>query len=395
MSKETLSWSIDGEFICEIARTWFWDENRPYEKSEELLLSALGTDEITLEEKKRIAQDIIEGRKKLVGINTCTLEDDNERIRPISNKIEELKSKVLLNEIIEDMQVHALRYIDPYSTVKSVKAAKENKNIYTYEDAYDYFCFNELDFHKNNDLSKFYPNTKCGLWLFDYPEMIAKCYKKKAPLEGSDEAREFWEAIYDKIKDWTGEFRERNARYIASIKLNEEKEQLRKKQFNEAYQKIRMGLGLEKQNELKNKNSNLMTSEEYIEYLISKEPGRLDHRIIPDDMEKFEGLIRPDGAFFSCEFGGHNIKAFHYIAAYYKEFGFSSRNEVYKQVPMDQALDYLIEAGWIATRYMPSIGNYISAKQDIHYEPTKEQKNSAWNVIVKHDCIVSNTKIIL
>ena len=35
---ETLHWSIDGEFICEMARTWFWDENRPYEKSEELLL---------------------------------------------------------------------------------------------------------------------------------------------------------------------------------------------------------------------------------------------------------------------------------------------------------------------------------------------------------------------
>ena len=61
---EYLQWQIDGEFICNIARTWFWDENRPYEKSEELLLSALGTDEITLDEKKRIAQDIIEGRNK-------------------------------------------------------------------------------------------------------------------------------------------------------------------------------------------------------------------------------------------------------------------------------------------------------------------------------------------
>ena len=38
---ERLQWKISGEFICNVARQWFWDENRPYEKSEELLLAAL------------------------------------------------------------------------------------------------------------------------------------------------------------------------------------------------------------------------------------------------------------------------------------------------------------------------------------------------------------------
>ena len=40
-----LQFKIDGEFICRLARTWFWDENRPYEKCEELLLDCLNTDE--------------------------------------------------------------------------------------------------------------------------------------------------------------------------------------------------------------------------------------------------------------------------------------------------------------------------------------------------------------
>lgn len=50
---EYLQFKVDGEFVCKLARTWFWDENRPYEKCEELLLSCLGTDEITSEERKK------------------------------------------------------------------------------------------------------------------------------------------------------------------------------------------------------------------------------------------------------------------------------------------------------------------------------------------------------
>lgn len=49
-----LSFKIQGEFVCHLARSWFWDENREYEKCEELLLSCLMTDEISEEEKKKI-----------------------------------------------------------------------------------------------------------------------------------------------------------------------------------------------------------------------------------------------------------------------------------------------------------------------------------------------------
>lgn len=81
---DELHFSIEGEFITNVARSWFWDEDKPYEKSEELLMSCMcgGSDT----EKRVTCQDIIEGRKKLVGINEFELVDDNENVRPISKK---------------------------------------------------------------------------------------------------------------------------------------------------------------------------------------------------------------------------------------------------------------------------------------------------------------------
>ena len=61
--EKTLHMSISGDFITRIARSWFWDENRPYEKSEALLLCALNGNGLSEDEMKVICRDIIEGRK--------------------------------------------------------------------------------------------------------------------------------------------------------------------------------------------------------------------------------------------------------------------------------------------------------------------------------------------
>lgn len=96
-----VGWRIDGEFITQLAREWLWLERKPYEKAEELLLSCLVTDQITDTEKKDIAQQILEGRKKLVGINTFSLEEDRENIRPLSELLQ--KTEVELDESMNSM----------------------------------------------------------------------------------------------------------------------------------------------------------------------------------------------------------------------------------------------------------------------------------------------------
>lgn len=89
---EKLNFAIDGEFLTNIARDWFWNMNKSYKKCEELLLSCMaGGSE---EEKRHVCQDIIEGRKKLVGINEFELVDDNGKVRPLGQKVEELQRNI-------------------------------------------------------------------------------------------------------------------------------------------------------------------------------------------------------------------------------------------------------------------------------------------------------------
>lgn len=382
---EYLQWKIDGEFICDIARQWFWEENRDYEKCEELLLSALGTDELTLEEKKEIARDIIEGKKKLVGVNECVLVDDNKNVRHIQDKIKKINQKMLIDKIRSDMNVNAINYVDPYSTVKSVKSAKI-KDVTTYEEVYNYFCFSEFDYDKRRDFTENDGITKCGLWLLDNPELVAKYYHRCASSSSDD----FWSKMYEAIKD-DERFKERNNKYLAFLRMKEDNERNLKEQLDKQYDKMIKT----RTTSTKIKDFNEMTSEEYIEYLSSKEPGNLDYRLIPDNLEKFEGLIDKEGNFYSCEFGGHNIKAYYIIVAYYQKFGFKTREDAMSELKPDRALDNLLDAGWMATRYLPSMGCYLSYKRDIYFRPTKEQKNTIWNTIVKHDCYVQNTNIIV
>ena len=387
---EALHWKIDGEFICNLARIWFWDENRPYEKSEELLISEMGTDEISLEEKKKIAQDIIEGKKKLVGINTFTLKEDNEKVRLITEKIEELKRKLLIDEIKNHIKLYAIRYVDPYSTVKSFQSAIEN-NITTYDEVYDYFCFNEFDYDKENNLLESHSKTKCGLWLLDHPEIVADYYGKTAPLENSDEAKEFWESIYNAIKDIEDDaFKERNKFYTTIMKIKEENRKRKQKYFDKQYQKIKqMYL------EIDQKDPMNMTEDEYTSYLIEQNPGDINYRIIPDNYEEFDGLISPKGEFYSCQLGHHNIKAYNIILTKFKEFGYQTREEANKSVKIDKALDKLILYNWMATRYLPGIGAYLTYREDLNFKATDEQKDVIWKTIAKHNVYVNYVGVIL
>lgn len=91
-----MQFHIDSAFLTDIARSWFWNEKMPYEKSEELLMCCLNTDKLSLEEKKAICKDVIEGRKKFVGIDECQIVDDGKNVRTID---EELKNHTRYNAI--------------------------------------------------------------------------------------------------------------------------------------------------------------------------------------------------------------------------------------------------------------------------------------------------------
>lgn len=88
---EQLHFSMDGEFLTAIARDWFWNMDKPYKKCEELLLSCMTGG--NKEEKRHVCQDIIEGRKKLVGVNEFELVDDNVMFVPSGRRLRSFNTR--------------------------------------------------------------------------------------------------------------------------------------------------------------------------------------------------------------------------------------------------------------------------------------------------------------
>ena len=98
---EKIPFVVSGEFITNLVRDWLWEEKRPLKVCIDFLSDALG---LETTEQKNIAVQILEGRKKLVGNNVFTLEDDNEHVRPLSDLAGDLEKENMLLKIQMDMK---------------------------------------------------------------------------------------------------------------------------------------------------------------------------------------------------------------------------------------------------------------------------------------------------
>lgn len=342
MASETLHWTISGEFITNIARQWFWEENKKYDVCEELLLSCLVNPQLSLEERKCLARDILEGRKRLVGNNEFTIEEDGENVRSLTEKINQLARRNSIHDVERDIMIHPLRYIDPYSTVKSIKSLEEGITRYrhnmTQENIREYFTYPTNVYTDEPDYDNPYPAacslTEAGLWLWNRPDLIHDICDEYDTQPDTDA---FWEGIYEYTKDREG-FEERNQRYRAAKRLAEER-------------------------------------------IIIPETPPEKGEIRPDDIQNWTGLVAPNGDFYSCEFAEHTSLAYKIIISRPEEFPNESLDNIFM---FDKVLDVLINGHkWVALRKWPMMGNYITFPDN--NEITKEQKNTIWKAIVKHD----------
>lgn len=294
--KKSLSFSIDAAFLTDLARQWFWDEDRPYEKCEELLMCCIGSsDKLTADEKRHICQDIIEGRKKLVGVNECTIEEDGKRIRPISKKLEEQRMQILIREIKHDMEVHPLNYINYFSVDRNIEdffdEYEKRGVVITKEIVESYFCDG-----RDSDDNHFY----YGLWLFSFPSLIAKLNGGILPEQNGETLQsEFWK----KLSDWV----DTNA---PTSLIEVQKRQGRYRSF--------MGKEVSEDSPFKSQY----------------------------------GLISPAGKWFNCDFAEHNIIARQYIIANPTQFGFETRDDARHMLysGAGDALDILYQKGWAVLR---------------------------------------------
>lgn len=419
---ERIGFKVDGSFITDISRTWFWDENRPYEVCEELLLNCLVTDQLTLDERKEIARDILEGKSKLTGINTFTVEDDGENVRPIHKKIDEQARKIKIQELKFFMDGNMIDFVDPYSVFKDIENAKD-LNVQTYLQCTTYFWYEDwaidkeylrpyepgdgMSFANEND------NTDAGLWLYHHPEVvfdaIVKC--NGGELYNLD-FNDFWDAVYDIIKDDTkfssSFFKKRNENYLAARRLEtvpdiknfsySEKREYNDARIKEVIEFTEKWLSEHEEPDHDDEAYKILQYDEmkHINRALkddSRLTGNRDrmYLILPDDYEEWEGLIAPNGDFYSCDFGGHNAKAYHIISVYPSKFP-NLDYENLSYMDMTNALDRLLEQGWCATRFLPSMGAYINVRTD--GKPlTKAQENAIFDAKIKHDISVDLSPI--
>ncbi|MFR2890668.1 MAG: hypothetical protein ACLTDM_20985 [Clostridium butyricum] len=77
MSKQ-LCFKVDGEWLTDFIRNSYYQKDESYEECKSKLLRSLCLSGLKEDEKEQLAQDIIFGNKKFIGVNNLELVDDTD-----------------------------------------------------------------------------------------------------------------------------------------------------------------------------------------------------------------------------------------------------------------------------------------------------------------------------
>ncbi|MFW5962538.1 MAG: hypothetical protein ACOCQR_02880 [bacterium] len=320
---------IEGEYITKLARTWLWDEERELEVCMNLLRECLLSDAITDKERDSIATEILEGRKKLVGINTFELVEDNENIRSLNELIKKKEQKIKKMQLEEDMQRYAKKYIDRY--VGGFSVHKD--------------CLRNIDNDRQSVIDwLLYGDTRASKILSPHISRSSDYFS--TPLQGGahlllnlDSAfqilggpcrddKEVNEKItihfnkilndlkangidYDEMNSYQRAFYERNLKAYNDFLLEFP--------YNKPFDKSDLSLNavLKPINKREKEDQRRKNYKEYMEKIAAQSDMSgmkydLEGTYKPIFLEEKEGItgfLAPDGKFFKTEFGGHEILA--------------------------------------------------------------------------------------
>lgn len=367
----TLHFNISGEYITDLARTWFWDERRPIQTCIELIGTCIcNGDQQTI---KDITIAILEGRKKFTGINEFELADDNEHIRSIADYVANRQKEETINKIKLDMIASFDKYIDKWATIKSSHpdvlalvgnptSYEECRNYYTTTQDSRIFAYTENLTIEGKDIIE--TPTMGGLWLIRETELVYDACNGEMHNIGSTA---FWDYIYESKKD-DPDFAERSMRYRVSRRPEPS--------FEERIESLMKYLP-----DTPDSDTPYLSDQWFAEEY--QKTQDINYITEPDDIQRWEGLIAPNGDFYSCNFGGHNQKAY-YLLVKHPEWINKTREEVIESqdIRMDNSLDILFQLNWGATRSVV----------DDHYllpaHPTKRQIETILTAAEKHNAAI-------
>jgi hypothetical protein len=407
---------ISGDYITNYVRDLFWEEKRPYKECEDYILDMI--DDAEIEEAKQIARDIIEGRKKFEGVNEFDLVDDSENIRYITDRVDSDEDTAeMLDTIIDDLNYHMSSYVDPYVIVPYIN--KDSQASYDqYNEHYKPVYNNRIKNYDEDGVYKIDGPCNLGTWLHSNPDIVYLAIKKAGGSPRTQRGRyknAFWDAVYEIIKDnpkfQDEEFEERNKTYL-TYKANKEKNiQIQKQNQSKPHELT----STQKEN-IKKANIIIKQAKEVLDEIkdhddktsIVKKEGLnsvislandiikgceknsissvrtlYDYDIFPDDYKEWEGLIAPNGNFYSCDFGGHNAKAYYLMKVWPEKFSKLNIDNIDKEVDIHNALDTLLDNGWCATRTDDNRNNYLNLPTG--GKITKAQEKAIFDTMEKHN----------
>ena len=369
----TLNFSVDGSFITDLLRTWYWEEHRPLDVCINLIKSCCSNMEESLQTE--ILYAILEGKKKLIGVNTFTLVDDGENIRLLIDKLKDEERKNIITSITLDMTGNFRKYIDKYATIKSshIDALSVHGMPNTFQECREYFTMDKN--HATGELQEINIQgtplidtpTMGGLWLIHFPELVYDACHGDMNVIGKSE---FWKNIYELTKN-NPDFDDRNERYLFSLRQPDTEERMRN--LIKAYEEEHT------QSEVSEPE---FLSPEWMQYQY-QQTREITYRTEPDDIENWEGLIAPNGDFYSVIFGGHNQKAYFILIMHADLFQQTPEYFInHPTIRADNALDTLLEYGWCATRSI-MFDHYVlpPSRKGL----TTAQYNRIFDASTKHD----------
>lgn len=335
-----MKFQINGEYITEQARSMYFDDKCQYKEVQEFLSNYLYNDEISKEEINSIIHEIIEGRKKLVGINEFDIVDDNENIREITEEDIVTREDESYQAVVEHMAWNISNYIDPFAFNKSWNFFIGS----TPTDAYEYA------YTSAEDIARIMRNVEVR--SLEYSIKPVEKLNLKLYADFSEKEELLHHGAYLAINPLFVYKLMGKPVYLGNI--SELYEKLYKYWNNSPY---------------KDEPVIQRRQKEYLKYKKAKEEKRISihkkiqvtendiHQKATPDREFISeyGIIDPDGRWYNVEWGKHALRAVSII---------KSRHKDIKEINPDQALDMIIEKGYILIRNVskgePRI--YISPK---------------------------------
>ncbi len=327
---ETLSFQMDCEWLCDFIRNRIFYEGKSFSWGVETLEESFGISE-------EIATEIITGTKTVQGINEGELVDCNKTKEYLEYMQREESNKVKA-ELELELNLHPIKYVDPFATCYSYKHMKEQ--IEYYDAPGDIKHLREY-FQKEPANSD---------WLFQgglYSISLQFVDKK---IQTVDDTEAFWKRLYDY---WNNELT-RNAycytsKDITQIKLRQKsyelhlkKEEAKTKFTKDQIDKVVKELAPDKLLNDKKEYTLCDGGEFYYQ-------RKGEYKPLEKGVFHTYGLISPDGDFYSCDFASHHIAAYAICIKNKWIDGTEEDGDPFEQLG-HKAKDLLYDKGWVFVR---------------------------------------------